>query len=106
MIHYVWLITKNCLTEKPHPAYYLDDKMGPHGTDLTPEDVRKHPKAVEYRLKDGDDEVYFYGLFVDLSPEGTEDEFRPSEFEPLDDYGRAFGCVSIEYKQDNEYVQL
>lgn len=43
------------------------------------------PMKFKFRIKDGDDEVYFSGFCSQES------------FDPLDDFGYYYGCTSIEY---------
>jgi hypothetical protein len=49
----------------------------------------------QFRILDGDKEVYFYGLSDDNS-----------SFDPLDNLGTAFGCTSIEYLENGEWKEL
>lgn len=48
-----------------------------------------------FRMKDDDGEVYFYGVTN-----------NSSSFDPLDDFGSAFGCTSIEYKENGKWEVL
>jgi len=45
----------------------------------------------KFRLLDDDDQIYFYGWMY--NGEKDFDEFRP-----LDEYGEAYGCTSLQYK--------
>jgi hypothetical protein len=95
--NYAWTITKDCLGEN------LVGVTGPSHCEMSPKEIKNHPKAQKFRMKDDDGEIYCYGFFVDLSCEVGE----VSGFEPLDDYGHGgLGATSIEYKVDGEYQRL
>ena len=53
----------------------------------SPNNIDDFPHS--FRLLDDDGEVYFYG--------NSNDD---SSFDPLDDYGSAFGCTEIQYKSN------
>lgn len=52
----------------------------------------------KFRLLDDDREVYFEGLADDCD---TEDAFAP-----LDHYGAAFGCTTIQYLRNGSWETL
>jgi hypothetical protein len=54
-----------------------------------------HLDLMMFRLLDGDGEIYFEGI-------ATLDE----EFQPLDDFGRSYGCTSIQYKEQGKWKEL
>lgn len=55
----------------------------------------------EFRLLDGDDEVYFEGRC-------SEPDVSADPFAPLDVVGTAYGCVTLEYRKvgATDWVQL
>lgn len=74
--------------------------IGPSSATLTAEQIRNHPERQRFRMRDGDDEVYYYGFFV-------PDQFSQDEFEPLDCFGKpAAGCIDIQYKVDGKWKSL
>lgn len=54
---------------------------------------------VPFRLYDDDNELYFEGIMF-LRAENEVD------FDPLDDYGAAFGCTTLRYKSDKGWETL
>ena len=78
-----WIITKDLLENKPMQHRNFKD--------IT--DVLINP--TKFRLLDDDGIIYFKGL--------TEDS---SSFQPLDAYGVAFGCTSIEYLEKGVWTVL
>lgn len=49
---------------------------------------------IEFRLLDDDKEIYHYGEMLDYRDHPTGEW----EFAPLDSFGNAYGCTSLEYK--------
>jgi hypothetical protein len=49
----------------------------------------------KFRLLDDDKEVYFYGEYDGLNKD------EAWAFSPLDDWGAAFGCTILEYKNES-----
>ena len=92
---YAWLITHDFLDGPQHGAV---GTCGPSGASA---DLRAIRDAGErFRLKDGDDEVLFEGLF--LGDASSEDGFGP-----LDDFGEPYaGCTAIEYFESGEWRLL
>ena len=50
-----------------------------------------------FRLLDDDGLVYFHG---------RQDPKNFDEFGPLDNYGAAYGCATLQYKNDRQWVTL
>jgi len=75
---------------------FVITKNTKHVSDSGVDEVRdvSIPKAFdrEFRLADDDGNIYFYGF---------QDVNFFEEFNPLDFYGNAYGCVDLHYK-DNE----
>ena len=92
---YCWVITQDVQQNKLPGEKSLVGVMGPRGCHLTMEEIKYHPKAQCFRLRDDDKEVYAIGYFVDLKG-------NASGFEPKDDYGEpSLGCTDIQYRQKN-----
>lgn len=52
--------------------------------------------SIRFRMLDDDNEIYYEGRCTPAT-----------EFEPLDDFGRAnAGCTSIQYREDGMWVDL
>ena len=49
----------------------------------------------KFRLLDDDEEVYFIGLSSDSS-----------SFDPIDEFGIAFGCTDIQYYENGKWESL
>jgi hypothetical protein len=70
-------------------------------------DAEEH---VEFRLRDDDGIIYHYGEMLkrqldgDMEKEHIMGEEAP--FEPLDSFGNAFGCTSMEYLENGEWKRL
>lgn len=85
MSRYHWVITQDLITQDDVGVF------GPSGATLTAEQIREHPQAVDFQLRDPDGEVYYHGRYV-----GPDDE---TLFAPLDDFGMPnAGCVDIGYR--------
>lgn len=52
----------------------------------------------KFRMLDGDGNAYFYGY----NKTNNDNE----AFGPLDDYGVAFGCTEIQYRNDGKWETL
>ena len=84
-----WTITKDHLAEPDAPAGTNRNAVGvdgPSAATLTAEQITGHPRAVSFRMRDDDGELYYEGAMVgdDL-------------FAPLDQFGMPnAGCASIE----------
>lgn len=63
--------------------------IGPGDTPFKPHEIIERGK--DFRLLDGDRNVYFEGKCI-------LDDKNTTGFEPLDDYGRSCGCKEIQYK--------
>ena len=101
--------------EHDHPYYWEVTQVTSHAMDAGeiqgPRDVvdfiQKEPKAlnavhswpvVEWRAKDDDGDVYAYGKLYGKDVHG---------FEPLDDYfGPAYGCTTIDHKENGLWEML
>lgn len=77
-----WIITKWCksITDDGKDKYVNADK-------------KKDSMIHDFRLLDGDDIVYAYGVSDDCDSEDA--------FEPLDYYRNDYGLVSIQYKNNS-----
>lgn len=70
--------------------------------EVSPEDpvyadaIREFEKLphVEFRIRDDDGEIYHYGEMLDYRDHPSGEW----EFAPLDSFGNAYGCTSLEYK--------
>lgn len=86
----MWIITKD-LTE---PVEKGKTAVGTCSVDFTIEKMKKAQRKktwYPFRLKDGDDNVYYEGFSTTNDDEGA--------FAPLDDFGHPdSGCCMIEYK--------
>jgi len=83
-----WMICKN--------AIELQRKGKPTNRAKSADyDWRRKPVDLQFfRMLDGDGYIYFEGVGEGLT------------FAPLDDYGRDFGCVSIEYLTEGRWEEL
>lgn len=90
MSKYIWIITRDIIDEGKAVGTY-----GPSTAGDKP-DPEKLPDY--FRLKDDDDEVYFYGKTDALTNSLKDLKSNVFGFEPLEDWGEAFGCTTIEYK--------
>jgi hypothetical protein len=105
---YAWTITQDKEadpTAKPGTNANAVGVVGPSSSFLkTPDEIKAHPTAKKFRMKDDDGEVYYEGLiaFADTDLIGTETEFRP-----LDQFGMPnAGCTSIEYLENGKWCPL
>ena len=74
-----WHLSWNDLDERPM------DVHGPLGCNIYT------PTPFGFHMYDDDGVLYFSGACSEIS------------FDPLDDYGEAFGCTRIDYWQDGEW---
>ena len=51
-------------------------------------------KGFKFRMMDDDNNIYCYGYCTKIN------------FIPIDMLGKAYGCVTIQYKEDGEYKTL
>ena len=87
---YAWVITTDEIGEGEDEGV-----IGPRGTRFTREFIENHPRSRRFRMFDGDGQLYYQGVFIDLNE-------QHSMFEPLDDFGAPnAGCTSIEYQDAN-----
>lgn len=95
-----WTITIDNLADpdaKPATNANAVGIIGPSGATKTADQIRFHHDAVQFRLLDDDDEVYYVGFMV-----GNENEFAP-----LDDFGKPnAGCTSIQYLKEGSWETL
>ena len=84
-----WTITKDHLAEPDAPAGTNRNAagvVGPSAAKLTAAQITDHPRAVSFRMRDDDGELYYEGALV-----------GDNLFAPLDDFGMPnAGCTSIE----------
>lgn len=88
-------ITKDYLPDpeaKPGTNSNAAGVFGPSTTKLTFDQIVNHKDGQKFRMLDGDNELYYEGVFV------GEDEFQP-----LDCFGTPnAGCMTIQYWQAGE----
>lgn len=74
----MWVITKDIISD--------GDDVGVSSKDYN----KATPLPYEFRMLDGDDEIYYYGL--------SNDNDSEEAFSPLDDFGLGnAGCTEIQY---------
>lgn len=87
----------------PRIAYLNDVPFKMLGADeVSPKDpryaaaIREFEKLphIEFKLRDDDGEIYFYGEMLDYKDHPTGEW----DFAPLDSFGNAYGCTDLEYK--------
>jgi len=83
----------------------LEEEVGPVVKDeqqnIDAEKIRNCDiPIVMFRLLDGDREVYASGITQDL------DKYGDVPFEPLDEWGADYGCVSLQYIKNGQWVEL
>lgn len=93
MSDYTWIVTRDRFVGDSSDAV---GKIGPSGaTDRAPFDtVIIHGE--KFRLLNTNGESEFHGYI----------HGRYSGLEPLDEYGRNYGCTDIEYERDGTWVAL
>lgn len=87
----MWIITKD----------KIDDGKS-NGTKSWDFDEEKWNKAekTKFRLLDDDKEIYFYGEYDGVNKSESK------AFAPLDEWGQAFGCTELQYKNGTEWETL
>jgi hypothetical protein len=96
--NYLWIITRDVIDDGQATGTH-----GPKDSSLTPEALDASERTRLFRLLDADGEVYAEGLI--LVPAGEEGGLL--DFSPLDDFGEPnWGCTSIEYREDGQWVRL
>ena len=93
MSKYTWIVTADRFVGDSSDAI---GKIGPSGaSDRAPfNTVILHGR--KFRLLNGHGETEFHGYIYG--------EFRGEE--PLEEYGREYGCTNIEYEQDGQWLGL
>ncbi len=83
-----WLVAKNLTGDgKPVEQHIHSDNW--HCGD---EALKSH---LRFRLLDGDGNIYFEGVAS-----------VGEEFQPLDDFGREYGCTQIDYLEEANWKEL
>lgn len=82
---YAWIITEDLLDNKA--VTIVGPSTAPESLTISLRDGKGEP----FRLRDDDGTVYFIGRI--LTRPGDE-----ADFEPLDDFGAAYGCTEIQYR--------
>ena len=99
MSNYAWTITRDLIADKDAPEGTNANAkgiVGPRDCELTSEQIRRHPDAEKFIMKDDSGESYYHGYYVELG------ETEEGEFYPLDDFGMPnAGCSEIWYKNKN-----
>lgn len=89
---YTWIVTRDSVLGDTSEAV---GKIGPSGSKSRERFDIVILKGEHFRLLDATGEPQFSGYIVG--------EYNGPE--PLEDYGRANGCIAIEYERDGEWVQ-
>lgn len=103
---YAWVI------DTDHLADQEGDEAGITGPSQAPPallDKLKDGCGVKFRLRDGDNQLYYSGRIVVVDKDGAEYQAADSEifFAPLDDFGLGnAGCTTIEYAAGHSWVAL
>lgn len=87
----MWIITKDKIND--------EQSVGKQSVDFDQEKWKAAEKT-KFRLLDDDGEVYFYGEYDGVN------ECETKAFAPLDEWGVAFGCTELEYKESHEWKVL
>ena len=86
----MWVITRDLINLECEGE---EQEVGTASRSYTEE--RKDECKYKFRMSDGDDIVYFYGL--------SNDNDTEEAFAPLDDFGAGgYGCTNIEYWNETE----
>lgn len=85
MSTYAWVITRDALEDRE--VSIIGPSTAPDSLVISLRDGKGEP----FRLRDDDGTVYFIGRI--LTRPGDE-----ADFEPLDDFGAAYGCTEIQYR--------
>lgn len=84
----MWTITKDLIAEadaKPGTNRNAVGIVGPRNAKLTADEIKNHPDAVQFRMYDDDNELYYEGYLIG------------DEFAPLDAFGTPnAGCTRID----------
>jgi len=78
--------------------------VGPRGATLNADEIKSHPKAQAFRMKDDDGELYYEGFYLPsrtVTGEGANAKTleHSDELQPLDCFGTPHaGATTIEYK--------
>lgn len=100
-----WIITKDKIADKTEPEGTNLNAKGLTGPRTASDNDLKRLKAgegIRFRMLDDDDEIYYYGRWLeeDDCTEEYENGFwgAEPEFSPLDNFGRPnAGCTEIQY---------
>jgi len=78
-------------------TFISKDLLSPKNEVFIENEKRKITEKYKYkfRLYDGDGILYFEGISK-----------VNQTFEPLDDFGEAYGCTEIRYLEKNKYISL
>jgi hypothetical protein len=87
----MWRITKDKVDEGL--------SVGRTSHDFNQEAWEKAVKT-KFRLLDDDGHIYFYGEYDGVN------ESEQKAFAPLDQWGEAFGCTELQYKENGEWKTL
>ncbi|MEM7406178.1 MAG: hypothetical protein AAF458_12840 [Pseudomonadota bacterium] len=93
MSKYTWIVTKDELDGNVSEAV---GKIGPPGEQHRFRFDRVITGGKEFRLLTDDGQVKYSGFILG--------EFSGQE--PLDEYGRHFGCTSIQYRERGRWVKV
>lgn len=104
--NYGWMIDRDLIADPAVKAPSNSNAVGMVGPrDISPEILArlKAGEGQEFRMRDGDQEVYYYGrLIIADEDAGGEDDFAP-----LEDFGTPnAGAAEIQYKQNGVWATL
>lgn len=85
MSTYAWVITRDALEDRE--VSIIGPSTAPESLTISLRDGQ----GEQFRLRDDDGTTYFIGRI--LTRPGDE-----ADFEPLDDFGAAYGCTEIQYR--------
>ena len=75
--------------------------LGPYGANLSTEEILQHSNALDFRMKDDDGEIYYYGVMT------CENKGDMDFFAPLDQFGMPnAGCTSIEVLENGKWIAV
>lgn len=89
----MWKITKNIIDGKGSPVFASAD-----WNEKKSKQLAAKGKMFKFRMGDGDEKIYYYGISTDCDSEAA--------FDPLDDFGAASGCTYIEYQNKEGLWEL
>lgn len=106
---YAWLIDTDHLAEPGE-----DSDVGTAGPSDAPDELlallTTTKRGIKFRMRDGDDELYYSGRILLLDEQGKVVESFTGEqelFGPLEDFGVGnAGCTSIQYFTDGSWTEL